>query len=361
MATTMTKPANNLGFLMTFVAPSLLVAAGVTGQRVGFGDWLAFLPAIVALVIVPILSMIGVNWDEPTPARPIGGIERSLLRAIPLAAVPVQLMVLAFATDHWMRGGLGVAGRVGWLLSTGIFGALVSITIAHELIHHRNRLDRMAGGVLLSTVCFGTFKIVHPHIHHRFVATSRDFASAARGDSIYGFWLRALAGNLVEALRYERAHLRRHHRRFWQSELAIWYALSLLWLIIAIAIWGWMGGAFFLLQSLIAIMVLDWTNYVQHYGLRRAVDARGRYEAVQPHHSWSMQCRISNLALLNLLRHGHHHAQPLVPYHDLSHTDEPTYPYPFGFMMLLALATPVFRRVVHPLLDRSAPVTEVVS
>jgi alkane 1-monooxygenase len=65
-----------------------------------------------------------------------------------------------------------------------------------------------------------------------------------------------------------------------------------------------------------------------------------------------MQCRISNLALLNLLRHGDHHANPLVPYHELSHAPAPIYPYPFGFMMLLALATPLFRRVVHPLLDR---------
>ncbi len=73
---------------------------------------------------------------------------------------------------------------------------------------------------------------------------------------------------------------------------------------------------------------------------------------MQAQHAWTIDCTISNLALFNLLRHGDHHARPLEPYHNLKHTPLPRYPYPFGFMMLLALVPPLFRCVVHPLLDR---------
>ena len=75
---------------------------------------------------------------------------------------------------------------------------------------------------------------------------------------------------------------------------------------------------------------------------------------MQPYHSWAMQCRISNLALLNLLRHGDHHARQTLPYYALAHTTVPAYPYPFGFMLVLAFVPPLFRRVVHPLLDAMA-------
>ncbi len=245
-------------------------------------------------------------------------------------------------------------GRLGWVLSVGLFSALFAIPVAHELIHRPGIVEPTLGGVLLSTACLGSFKIVHVRLHHRYVGTDHDFASARRGESLYMFSLRALAGNPREALRLERTRLARLNRSLWHSELVVWYGLSVAWLVLATMFFGWASGVFFLLQSLVASFVLDWTNYLQHYGSRRRADARGRYEPVRPHHAWAIDCRISNFALFNLLRHGDHHARPLEPYHGLSHTGVPSYPYPFGFMMLLALATPLFRRVVHPLLDRYA-------
>jgi alkane 1-monooxygenase len=335
------------GYLLSLAPPAVIALCAVGGS-----DAAAMLPLLIAFAVIPLLSMIGVNWEEPAPLHPRTPLARLYYRAVPLAAVPAHLAALAFAAHCWSDPALPLVGRIVWPLSVGVFAALSAITTGHELIHHRGAPDRAFGGVLLSTACFGTFKIVHVRVHHRYVATPLDFSSAARGDSLYGFWLRCLAGNPREALRCERARLRGQRRPLWQSELVVWYGLSALWLGIAVAAWGWMGGAFFLLQSLIAILTLDWTNYVQHYGLRRRADAAGRFEPVRAHHAWSMQCRLSNLALLNLLRHGDHHANPLLPYHALAQAPAPAYPYPFGFMMLLALVPPLFRRVVHPLLDQ---------
>jgi alkane 1-monooxygenase len=350
--------ANGLGFLLSFAGPALLMVSAVLGRASGWPNAFASLPLAVAFAVVPLLSAAGINWAEPPPIQPRSNVSRLYYRLLPVGAVPAQLVSLAFALDFWTDRSLDTLGRIAWLLSTGTMTTLFAVTVAHELIHRRNVIARALGGILLSTACFGVFKIVHLRIHHRFVCTDRDFASARRGDSLYGFWLRGLVGYPREALRCERVRLHPSKRPLWNSELVVWYAISLLLITAAVIVWGWIGGMFFLLQSLVAILMLDWTNYVQHYGLRRRADADGRLEPVRPDHAWSIQCRISNLALLNLLRHGDHHARPLEPYHRLVYTAEPTYPYPLGFMMLLALATPLFRRVVHPLLDQLTVVAE---
>ena len=345
--------ANGLGFLLTLAGPALLALSATVGRTTGHLDLIAFLPLAVAFGVVPALAISGLNWAEPSPVDAASSPARLYFRLLPAGIVPVQIAALAIAVDYWSDRSLDMTGRIGWVLSTGIFSALFAINVAHELIHRRSRVDRVLGGILLSTACFGTFKIVHVRVHHRFVCTDRDFSSARRGDSIYGYWLRNLAGNPREALRCERARLRQSRLSMWKSELAVWYMLSVVWFALAVTLWGWTGGAFFLLQSLVAILTLDLTNYVQHYGLRRKVDANGRYEPVGAGHAWSMQCRISNLALLNLLRHGDHHTRPLEPYHRLRHTPAPAYPYPFAAMILLALCPPLFRRVVDPLLEQS--------
>ncbi len=314
----------------------------------------AFLPLAVAFLIAPMLSLLFDTDARRQPTQPTSRAGQWYLRWLPVAAVPAQFTAVGFAVAHWNDPGLGFVGSAGWLLSTGLFSALFAVTVAHELIHRRGPFDQALGGLLLSTACLGAFKIVHVRLHHRYVGTDRDFASARRGNSLYAYWLRALAGNPREALRLERLRLSRTDHSIWRSELVIWYGFSALWLVLAAAVWGWSCGAFFLLQSLVAALVLDWTNYIQHYGLRRRADVNGRYEPVRPHHAWTIDCRISNLALFNLLRHGDHHARPLEPYHSLTYTPAPSYPYPFAFMMLLALVTPLFRRTVHPYLDRLA-------
>ena len=349
-----TQPDCGLGYVVMFMMPAILLTCALLSSVAGVADWLAFMPLGIAFAIVPLLKIFGINWNEPGPARPHSLLARLYYRVLPLAAVPAQIVTLCIATHFWSGSPLHLVGRIGWLLSTGTFGALFAITVAHELIHYRSRLDRVVGGILLSTTCFGSFKIVHLRVHHRFVGTALDFSSARRGDLIYRFWLRCLYGNLREALRCERERQRRLGLSWWRSELLAWYGLSVGWLALCWLVWSWLGALFFLLQSVVAILTLDLSNYVQHYGLRRQVDARGRYEPVRPDHAWSMQCRITNLALLNLQRHGDHHTHPIVPYYALTHTTVPAYPCSLGFMMMLALFPPLFRYVVHPLLDRVA-------
>ncbi len=239
------------------------------------------------------------------------------------------------------------------IISCGGEGNAADILQVFAELVVREPLDRALGGFLLSTVGFGSFKIVHLRIHHRYVGTPLDFATAQRGQSIYAFWWKNLISNVSEAIRCEREELARRGQAFWHSELLLWYLLSLLWLAIDMVLGGWKGGVFWGIQALIAILTLDWTNYLQHYGLTRKQDARGRYEPVQVHHAWSSGIFLRDLALFNLMRHGDHHANPQRHYQSLRHDDNvPEYPYNYSIMYLLALVPPLFQRIVHPYLDR---------
>jgi alkane 1-monooxygenase len=114
-----------------------------------------------------------------------------------------------------------------------------------------------------------------------------------------------------------------------------------------------MGVLFFVVQSAVAILLLETINYVEHYGLMRKEKSPGKYERVQPHHSWNANHRVSNYWLFNLQRHADHHAWASRPYHLLRTTEEgPQLPYGYPTMLLMAFLPPVWRKVMDPLVLR---------
>jgi alkane 1-monooxygenase len=343
-----------MGYLLSFFIPALVIGLIWLGPRVGYPNALLGIPFFIAYVVLPIVQAI---W-RPAPFRLSADRARSNVwsayyRVLPLLSIPVQLAMVASATAAFVSSSLNPAGRVLLLLTTGVFSAMFAITVAHELIHRRQKLDQFLGGVLLSTVGFGTFKVVHLQVHHPYVGTPLDFATARRGQTIYSFWLQSFVGNFREALRCERQRVARSGKPAWTSQIFLWWAFTLLWLSIAVAWWGWLGGLFFVMQSVLAIMYLDIINYLQHYGLTRQFLPGGRPEPMQDHHSWTQGMFLDDLILFNLPRHSNHHSQPQVPFQLLTDSDAaPRYPYNYGIMTLSVLVPSLFRRITHPSLDR---------
>jgi alkane 1-monooxygenase len=332
----------------------LLIASTWLGPLTGHPNLFTVVPLLVAYVLVPIVQDV---WPRSRKGVAedlyASGPWKLYYRLLPILSVPVQLAMLYFAGRYWVFGPLNGWGGAVLLLTTGVFSAMFAITIAHELVHRLAPLDRFAGGVLLSTVSFGVFKIVHIKIHHRFVGTPQDFETARRGQNIYAFWWQTLRGNVIESIQCERERLARAGQPGWKSELLVWYGLSAVWLLVAVALWGPWGGAFFLAQSTIAILQLQCVNFLQHYGLSRAVDSRGRAEPVAARHSWSQGLFLHDFLLISLPRHADHHIHPRRGFQSLVHDDAmPTYPYDYSTMVMVLLVPPLFRRVVHPRLDQ---------
>jgi len=118
---------------------------------------------------------------------------------------------------------------------------------------------------------------------------------------------------------------------------------------------GGVWGVFLLaVQASAAIFQLELVNYVEHYGLTRRHLGAGKYEHVQPHHSWNAAHRASNWLLINLQRHSDHHYKPdrrfplLQTY---ANDTAPQLPFSYPMMTMIALFPNRWRRLMNPKVD----------
>ena len=114
---------------------------------------------------------------------------------------------------------------------------------------------------------------------------------------------------------------------------------------------GLTGVLLFLVQAGTAIWQLEVVNYVEHYGLTRKHLGEGKYEPVQPRHSWNAAHKASNWLLINLQRHSDHHYKPDRRFPLLQNYDEteaPQLPYGYPVMTVAAMIPPLWRRVMNP-------------
>lgn len=341
-----------LGFLVVFVVPALMPAAAWLGAWSGHPDAMAWFPLGFLFVALPLADyVLGHDPHNPSSVQ-AAALERDRwFVALTLLALPVQAATLAWSAWHVVHAGLQPGGVVGWTLSQGVVGGVLAINVAHELIHKDSRLERAAGGLLLTSVGYQGFKIEHLRGHHVHVSTPADASSARYGQSLWHFLPRALWRNTSSAWRLEPGRLHRLGRPAWHAtnELLGWTAL---WLLLAAAAWRWLGpwgAAFFVAQGLFATCALEIINYIEHYGLERAPTGGGRYERTTHLHSWNSDYALSNLFLFHLQRHSDHHATPRRRYAALlHHPDSPQLPGGYAAMFVLAMFPPLWFRAINP-------------
>lgn len=340
------------GFLLSLLLPTLPLVALFAGRAVGYPEWFAWLPMVVAFVLLPIVdAMVGLDTDNPDAeeSRILAG--DAYYRYLTLAVVPLQIMSLMICGYAVVTGEGGLFGQVGYLMSCGAISGSTGITTAHELIHKSSKLDQWAGGFLLATVCYASFKPEHLYGHHRHVATPKDGSTARFGETVYGFILRALRHNPPRGYRIaaERVKMRGHGAWSWRNEMVWWTVISLSCAVVAGLAGGALGVFFFVWQSLGAIILLEIINYVEHYGLMRELGTNGRYERISPRHSWNANHRITNLFLFQLQRHSDHHANGSRPYQSLRHFEEsPQLPFGYATATVTALLPPLWFSIMNP-------------
>nr|WP_297353678.1 alkane 1-monooxygenase [uncultured Caldimonas sp.] len=343
---------------LLFMLPALLPpTAWALAHHDGRWDvWAWYVPFIYFVAIPVVDRLLGRDRRNPSPEQEAALKNDPYYVALPLLCVPLQLGVLLWGAWVFADAPFGWVGQLGWMVSIGCVGGVLAINTAHELIHKATRMERGAGGVLLASVLYGSFKIEHIYGHHVDVATPADNSTARRGESAYHFIARAFAHNVSKAWALERANAARLGKPFvwWRSEVVAWFGLSAL---LALACWvlagGWHGVLYFAVQAVVAIALLETINYIEHYGLQRRRLPNGRYERVDPTHSWNADFLLTNLLLFQLQRHSDHHAHAARRYHLLRHCDEaPQLPYGYATMMVLAWVPPLWRRVMDPRVDR---------
>jgi alkane 1-monooxygenase len=171
------------------------------------------------------------------------------------------------------------------------------------------------------------------------------------GETIWGFLPRTMGGSLRSAWELEKKRFARLEKSPWtlrNDVLNAWTMTAVLWGTV-IALFGIELLPYLVVQALVGIWLLESVNFLEHYGMKRQKNEKGRYERVNPSHSWNSNNIGTNVLLYHLQRHSDHHANPTRRYQALRDFPEaPVLPTGYAGMIVLTWVPAVWRRVMDP-------------
>ncbi len=219
------------------------------------------------------------------------------------------------------------------VLSAGLLVAGGGTVVAHELVHrNKERLSKWCGNWLIALSFDMAFALDHVYGHHKDVCLKKDSATAVRGQSIYHFIISSSIGQFISAYKIEK----RRGKLIYQNRLLLGTIRSIFIVFLMYLVGGGFGMIILLSIALVAKILLETVNYIEHYGLVREEGAK-----VYPRHSWNSNHLMSNIMLYNLSRHSHHHEKAYLEFWNLEpYDDAPEMPYGYLSMIYIALLCP---------------------
>jgi hypothetical protein len=352
---------------LRFFSASLFLLLIIAGVAAG-GHWMWSSLLLITFTAHAMERALGDDIVEPRYAYP------ALLDAALYLVFPLLLTLLGLYAWMVQSGGdwLGMGGAARDIFGIDLFKArqnsstgdlvgagiaigyaigLIATNVGHELTHCVQSVWAMTiGRWLLAMSCHASFSIEHVHGHHKNVATREDPATARRGESIYAFIARSIITQSVSAWRIERTRLNKRAYSAWSWRNRMPRGVAMSWIYFALFYWvaGWRGVAFFALASWVGRIVLEFSNYMQHYGLVRQPGT-----PVKAHHSWNSNTRSNSAFLFNLTRHTSHHQVLNLRYWECRALPE-SWMLPFGYLFggCLMMIPPLWHRAMAPLLKQ---------
>ena len=317
--------------LLGFILPTVTIAGIYQG-----GLW-SFAGFIYALGLCPIIDFIS---PERIPKRS----NTSTTAWNGLLIAHSLFMYSAIVVLLW-RANIDGFGQSVILasLSVGVVSGVSGIINAHEAGHRKKGtfIWRTARLNLL-LVLYSHFTTEHNHGHHRNYATSKDPASSPRGR---GLWTQILMTIPLQYISAWKTHSQKGRKGIFNP---IFHGI-ILQAVLLFAIW-WYSLAMmlaFIIQATFAIILLEYVNYLQHYGLHRGIDERQTEM-----HSWEFRGVWSRWTLLELPLHPAHHLKASTPMWDLRAYDKsPQLPSGYYACLWLAIFPPLWKRVMGKRID----------
>jgi len=309
------------------------------------------IPAVYLFIVIPIIDMlVGEDPHNPPEAVMPEMMKDNFYRFSIYPHILMLWILFAVTVTFVATQDLPIWSYAVLLLSAGI-GSGGVLTLAHELGHKSNKLDRFVAKLGSSLIGYGHFCIEHNRGHHVMVSTPEDPASARMGENIYRFALREITGTFARGWHHERERLEKLGHGFWtwRNDVLQSYAITLAIIAVCIAALGPLILLFILPHHFLGWYTLTQANYIEHYGLLREKLPNGKYERTQPRHSWNTNHLFSNMQLFHLQRHSDHHANPLRPYQVLrDFPDLPTLPNGYIGCYSLAAIPPLWYKIMDP-------------
>ena len=351
----MVSVARRIGFYAAFIIPGLVVVGFYLG-----GMW-NYLALLFAFVILPVLDQLIGTDPSNVPGSEVERVESEYFyRFVIYLWTYLQLAMIVWGAYAVATNRLSnVWEWFGFIVSFSLITGGIGITVAHELGHKKSSVERLYARLLLMTVCYMHFTIEHNRGHHVSVATPEDPATARRDQSFFSFWLRSVFVGYIHAWKLEKERLNKKGlSRFSTKNEMLWCAVlpillcALLTIVFSRNGVYWHVPLFFFSQSVFAFTLLELVNYVEHYGILRREISPGKYERVNPLHSWNSSHLLSNFFLFQLQRHSDHHVYAHKRYQILDHHDEsPQLPFGYSTMIILALVPPLWYTVMNRRLE----------
>ena len=319
----------------------------------GFGT---FASVIYTFVALPFLDLItgsqskNLSKDEVNNKKSKWIFDVMLYLNLPIVFGLLWLVFSKVQTQEYAAYEL-----IGLGLSAGILLATNAINVAHELGHRAPYFERFMSKCLYMPCLYMHFYIEHNFGHHMNVATPDDGATAKYNQTVFSFWITSVTKQYMDAWKRQMNLLRSGNYSFISLKNdMLWYHL-----IQPIYLFG--VGYFFSLNvmlfaiaiGVVSFLFLESINYIEHYGLRRFKTPSGRYERVQPHHSWNSNFNIGRIVLYELTRHSDHHFKSSKKYQLLnSYEQSPTLPLGYPASILLSFIPPLWFKIMNPLVPK---------
>ncbi|MFK7786839.1 MAG: alkane 1-monooxygenase [Crocinitomicaceae bacterium] len=341
----------DLKYLAAYIAPVL------TFVGIYFGGLSSFSAFVFAFVFIPVTELILPRALHNLTEKEVESkLSNSMFDYLLYFNVPLVWGGIVYFLIGLVNGYYTTLEMTGNLLSLGVVMGASGINVAHELGHRTNKVEQWMAQALLLPSLYMHFFVEHNLGHHKHVATPEDPSTARYNEAIYVFWVRSTWQSYINAWQLEGLKLRRDGDTFWSLRNRMFHftIIQAAYLALVYVLAGWKGLAAMLILAVIAFLLLETINYIEHYGLLREKKPNGDYERVLPKHSWNSSHVLGRVVLYELTRHSDHHYISTKKYQILEHQEDAlTLPYGYPASMLLSLVPPLWFRVMNRKLKNS--------
>lgn len=331
------KTSFNFGYLLSLVFPCIVIYSNFFA---GYKLW----PLFIILTVYPLLDILMGSDKSYNDEKAHASFFRNILyvHVVLHILVMTSLVYVIYYTHigvfHW--GTLTEAA-----VSAGLSSGIAAIVTAHELMHDPKKANRLLARVLLWTVSYLHLEIEHMRGHHKTVGTDEDPASAPASMGLWTFFAYTVPRQFMDSWRISA----KKAKSTFNHKAARFVVIEVVTLVGIYLLFGLEGLYAFGFNCIIAIITLEYVNYIRHWGLRRDPGTK-----IGPEHSWQSNQRFSRYVLIELTRHPDHHIVSSRPYQSLqSHGEAPTLPSGYFATFFLAAVPPLWKRVMKKRLPPS--------
>ena len=340
----------DLKYLFAYSVP---LSVFISFESVGLGTYTT---VMYAFIILPILDIISGSRSENLSKDQVNDKKSKWIFDVMLYLnLPIVFGLLFLVFTKIETHEYDVYEFIGLGLSTGILLATNAINVAHELGHRTPYFERFMGKCLYIPCLYMHFYIEHNFGHHMNVATPNDGATAKYNQTVFSFWITSVTKQYVDAWKHQINLLTTKKYPFFSVKNdMLWYHLIQPTYLFGVFYFFSIDTMLFAIASgVVSFLFLESINYIEHYGLRRFKTASGRYERVQPQHSWNSNFNIGRIVLYELTRHSDHHYKSSKKYQLLnSYEQSPNLPLGYPASILLSFIPPLWFKIMNPLVPK---------